>query len=242
MHGWLVSNDARACDAENVLFYNLQSAPSLGRAGAAGIRFERVFTEPPTAPDGLSGLAYYHRYQTTEQRDPFTRWRPARSLAHWRNLPLPLELARYHAAQSWFRMHGGAVEIVGSATGYNAKFGLRLALHTTAATAASAASLIKPIFDGVIASFQRHDGTDLDEVSARIADRLSEGAGVIRRLLMQDSHAILGAARLVRPWQQSVQWNPCDDRCVAGELLVVRDQPPGAPVLMSGELLEVEPS
>ncbi|MDD5511149.1 MAG: hypothetical protein PHI12_10120 [Dehalococcoidales bacterium] len=99
-------------------------------------------------------------------------------------------------------------------------------------------SVIKPLFDGVIAAFNGHDGTDMHVVTKRIAAELCTGQEEIVRLLEDEQMAILGSRRLVWPWREGIQWNPSDDRLVAGELSIAEFASQREWEL-SGELFEV---
>lgn len=78
--------------------------------------------------------------------------------------------------------------------------------------------LVKGIFDGVISAFQAH--TDKAVVAARLATVPPADPIEIEELLLDRRRAVLGVVpRLVSLHDVAVQWNPEDDRCVAGELL-----------------------
>jgi hypothetical protein len=117
-------------------------------------------------------------------------------------------------------------------------FGLRIVAHAPGDGAGDAASLVKPLVDGVVSALHRHDGHDLDELSRRLAFLHGIGPAAARELLVDDQTAALGTRRLL--WRRSggVQWDPGDDACVVGELRLERGAPAWA---LSGELFEVEP-
>jgi hypothetical protein len=99
--------------------------------------------------------------------------------------------------------------------------------------------LLKGIFDGVISSFQAHTDTAvLPDVVARLTTVLPADPVEIEELLLDRGRAVLGVvSRLVCLRDVGVQWNPADDRCVAGELLAA--EPVGPRWAIRGELVEL---
>jgi hypothetical protein len=99
--------------------------------------------------------------------------------------------------------------------------------------------VIKPVFDGVIAAFHQHDGTNDEELSKRLASKLGKDWAEILRHLHDSTIAVLGTRRLLWLRGEGVQWNPGDDGCVAGELLLDESSSSGF-FELSGELFEVK--
>jgi hypothetical protein len=75
-------------------------------------------------------------------------------------------------------------------------------------------SLIKPLIDGIISALHVHDGSKLDLVAKRLSERLDATPAVPAERLTNRAAAVLGERTLLRPFQNSVQWNPADDRLV----------------------------
>jgi hypothetical protein len=111
----------------------------------------------------------------------------------------------------------------------------------TAPAAASlvATNLLKPLSDGVVCAFHRHNGQDEDEIGRRLTARLPTERGAVRTFLNDEATAVLGTRRLLWPYRDSVQWNPADDLCVAAELRV-RPAAGKKKYLVQGELLAAE--
>ena len=116
--------------------------------------------------------------------------------------------------------------------------GLKVIVHPAKSAGLNLAALIKPIFDGVMAAFHRHDGSSMDLVTKRLAGDLRIEPEKVAALLGGKEMAVLGTRKLIWPWRNGVQWNLSDDLLVAGELLVADDSPTGQWKL-SGELFEV---
>jgi hypothetical protein len=77
------------------------------------------------------------------------------------------------------------------------------------------------------------------EIAALLAVDTGQSAGWIERVLLDDTHAVLGIAdRLVYLRAPRVQWNPADHLCVAGQVLC--REAPGDRWTLSGEIHAVE--
>ena len=120
-------------------------------------------------------------------------------------------------------------------------FGLSVTIRHPAGTAPRPVDLLKPVFDGVIAAFHGHAGPAdaLEVVSERVARRLGLPAQQVRAWLVSRETAVLGDRVLVRPYRENVAWNPADERCLAGELLL--DPVPGEWAI-SGALFAITPA
>ena len=94
-------------------------------------------------------------------------------------------------------------------------------------TSPAPARLVKGLVDGVVAAFETHSGPPekLDLVVSRLAASLGEPPETIRRWLTGRDLAVLSDRALIRPTRTHVAWNPGDDRCLAGEVLL--DPEPG---------------
>ncbi|MGI8923675.1 MAG: hypothetical protein ACR2HJ_06480 [Fimbriimonadales bacterium] len=82
------------------------------------------------------------------------------------------------------------------------------------------AGLVKVLFDGAISALHTHNGALLDIVVDRLSGAMGLDAGSVSRLLMENPCSPLGERRLIWPHKVCTQWNPADERCVAGELLL----------------------
>jgi len=115
--------------------------------------------------------------------------------------------------------------------------GLKVTIHVPKSTSRNLTSVIKLVFDGIVAAFSKHDGS-IDLVAKRLAAALGIDQQGLTYLLENKTMAILGARSLVWPRGNGVQWNPNDDLLVASELSLVDCVSEGEWEL-SGELFEV---
>jgi hypothetical protein len=99
------------------------------------------------------------------------------------------------------------------------------------------AGIVKTLFDGIIASFHVYEGNHLAEICKRLGERLGRSPVEIAQYLTDDTGAALGKRRLVSLRADGIQWNPADDRCVAGELLIEAGDSPSFE--LSGQLFPV---
>lgn len=239
LHATYVSGVDEACDAENILLYNV-GASYFARSSSNGLRLERAFSEPPPPPRLLKErFAHYQFYGSAKRQDGFAYWRSRRQLVQWEMSSEALGPST-SATSIWYWMKRGLGEAGGAVEQEPSRFGLRVAIHAPSGCVLNPAALIKPLFDGIIAAFHSHDGSMLEQVSDRLARKLDVDARKVAGHLLSDSVAVLGRRRLVWPWGKSVQWNPADDRCVAAELVVYTDKNRNGLWRLSGELFEVD--
>src|SRR5215211_2933134 len=120
-------------------------------------------------------------------------------------------------------------------------FGLSVTVRHTEGRGLNLTNLVKTVFDGAIASFHAHSGPIADQVRASLATTLQIAPSEVDARLLDQQRAILGARRLVWPFgRDGIQWNPADDRCLAGELLSVRTD--RGEWRLSGALFELKPA
>ena len=229
------------CDVENIVFYNVGSA-SFAHLQCKGIRFERVFSQPPMPPSNIvDGAKHYLSYTLTDRERGFTYWEPIHLLAKWEHLPCGMLTSSSKVASvwHWFKLGIGAgrVQRLVRSEVIEANLGLKVTIHVPKSTSLNLTSVIKPIFDGIVAAFSRHDGS-MNLVTKRLAAALGIDQKELTCLLESETMAILGARRLVWPRGSDVQWNPNDDLLVASELSLVDCVSEGEWEL-SGELFEV---
>ena len=230
------SESRELVDAENVLFYNIESSAAFAYSTRGGLRFERSYVPPPPLAR-LRAAAHYHCYGIADEAEGFATWRVGDSPVA-RFQAEPSLLGSLDVARLWYALKRGSVDLRGPAE-IAGDFALcvKVVLQPTHGSP-NAASLVKPIFDGAIAALQSHDHREsLPDVSARLAARMALSAPEVASLLVARANAVLGSTRLLWPWGNTVQWNPCDDRCVAGELVVSS----GTASALTGELYEVVP-
>jgi len=230
LEGVYTSQDRGLCDTENVLFYNVGTS-YFSRLCGSGLRFKRSFSSPPRAPHDLQGIPLHHvSYRTGPIDEPFVPQR--RTIAKCR-----AELTSLGLAEVWLAVSRGEVAIASSDREPRA-FGVSLSLKTPDRRPPNAAAVTKSLLDGLLCAFHVHDGSMLEEVTRRIAERLGVDEDEVARYLMRADRAILGRRPLVHRRGSSVQWNPADDLCVAAEVLVGRANESERTVL-TAELFEV---
>lgn len=211
-------------DAENVLFYNVGGA--FASSTRSGLRFERLYSTPSAPPVELSGRAlHYLRYEIAAPRAAFYGWQESKLLAEFDGIELPRIGSESKPVLVWFPLREAALPLVALADP-RAEFALRLRAEIPL-SAGSAASFVKPIFDGVIAAFQAHDGSQAAAIAAwmerSFATKLRGlNAARIAGLLADDSMAALGRYCIFDRHGDGFACDPEDDRCVAGELQVAR--------------------
>ncbi len=223
-------------DVENILFYNVGTsyfAPSARR----GVRFERAFSYPsPPQPLGAQNVVY-HRYTAASLDDEFTYWESSQVLARWTNVEVPRLGASSKPASIWHRMAASPIEIVARPEVLPSRFGLTVTITVPASVGAvNTVNVLKPLIDGLISSFQAHDG-ESDEVSRRVAAEIGIDPQTVASLLCRRDYALLGTRQLVVLRAQGVMWQPDDRLLLAGEVRVHTH--PGTQWLVSGTLFEI---
>lgn len=229
------------CDVENIVFYNVGTA-SFAHLKCKSIRFERVFSQPPTAPkSGASGWKHYLSYALIKRARGFTYWEPIRLLAKWEQLPCGKITGSSRVESVWHRFKlgiaAGRVQRLVASEAVASNLGLKVTIHVPKSTSLNLTSVIKPVFDGIVAAFSRDEGS-MNLATKRLAVALGIGQKELICLLENETMAILGSRRLVHPRGSGVQWNPNDALLVAGELSVA-DYAPEGEWQLSGELFEV---
>lgn len=207
------------CDVENVLIYNVGTGAFTG-AARHGLRFERGFARGPAAP-GLEDAPHYYRYELVQEDEPsFAVWARGRTIASIRTSgPGALGGDSAKVASIWHAAKRGEITVPrGNAP--PGDWGMTVTVRSPHSV--HPAPLVKALFDGLVASLHVHDGTDLEEISARIAQQLYVEPDEIEALLLEESKAALGSRRLAWLRGEGVQWNPGDDQCVAGSLHIER--------------------
>jgi len=223
-------------DVENILFYNVGTsyfAPLARR----GVRFERAFSYPsPPQPLGTQNAAY-HRYTTASLDEEFVYWKSSQLLARWTNVEIPRLSASSKPASIWHRMVASPMEIVARPEAPPPRFGLTVMIAAPASMGTvNTVDVLKPLIDGLVSSFQAHDG-EPDEVSRRIAAELGIDRQTVASLLCRRDRALLGARQLVVLRAQGVMWQPNDHLLLAAEVRVHTH--PGTQWLVSGALFEI---
>lgn len=233
IHAIFASSTMDLFDVENVLFYNVGTG-YFARSARWGLRFERSFAEPPPMYEGAVA-PNYQSYRLEPKQEGFTHWTASHRLAEWDSVSCRPISAGTRAESVWYDMKRGTIRVLGG-TGQGVKrFGLALTIHAPNGSMLNLAAVVKPFFDGVVASFHQHDDAADKEVSRRLALSLGVGLNEIHAALQDRERNILGTRRLLWPWGDYVQWNPADDSCAAGSLMLEHSER----WHLSGQLFEV---
>jgi hypothetical protein len=223
------------CDAENVLIYNIGTAPFTA-ASRNGLRIERSFQhwrQPPRP-----SFEHHHSYTICKREWPFLGWRIGTDLLRWDGVPVPRVTTASKPSSIWYTLKSILNDTGVGRT--NRVFGVEVSLVIPGQDSlSSAAAIVKPLLDGVIAALHAHDGRDLQGVGGRIAQQLSIDPEEVVSLLMRDAGAVLGVRTVVRPYRNAVQWYPDDESCVAA-LLTIDRSVNATEWRMSGRAFDVE--
>ena len=215
-----VSESNLKCDAENVLLYNI-GAPAFKDLCKNGLCFERGshhFRKPNFAME----MNHYYHYS---QRNEFVIWREDEVLAWWREIEFPTPKSTSKPHLFWKEMKEGQKKGQVNCSHPKVtpnKFGLDITLNIPNNVWCNLAVLIKPLLDGVISAFHRHDVPDDKTILERLAGLTGFSVAEAERLLCEELDPILGARKLVWAFKQTIQWNPADDACVACKVKIER--------------------
>jgi hypothetical protein len=242
LRGVFISDDRALVDAENVLFYNLHARSFVGAPEC--LRFERVRLSPPPAPGILESAGrYHHVYEAVRLADGFSSWQmTADDLVRWVDVPCPGIGGERAGWSMWRGMSraSGSHDLGAPHAHSGEDFGLIATLRVPAGVRCTAVSAVKAVVDGAIASFQRFpaESERAREVASLLAPALGEAEQEVLGWLTEDRARLF----LEPPFNRRgrVALNPCDDRCVVGELTVIAD-PSIATPLMSGRIAAVVP-
>lgn len=236
------SADKTFVDAENVLIYNVGES-CFSEVAAHGIRFERVFREPPPSRKPLRepGVRHYVAYRSAAPIAEFTHWPRGKLIATWSNAVWPTN-AGTSPTPFWLAIRAAGPQTVASSRGRTKLIGLRVTV-AGGEKPIRPAKMIKPVFDAAISAFHVHSEPSVMRAAVeRLAARGLGDTAALEQLLTDLRFDLLGPRNLVAPYgsganTDGVKWNPEDERCVAGEL---RWTPRAEDRVFSGELFEVE--
>lgn len=214
-------------DAENVLFYNVGTSTFRHLAGTT-----LIFEKDRAPSDPASGYPYYSKYEVV--RDP--------SLSLYE---LDSELARFDTGEGldlsdptavWLAVKRGHQETY--RLNLDADYALLATIGGRAARKRNLANVIKTVFDGVIAAFACHTvGTTLRDIAEKLSVKTGAEVDEVIQHIRDEQNAVLATGLLAWPRASGIQWNPPDDRCVAG--LLTRDE--NHQCALSGSLWSVRP-
>lgn len=220
LHAMFAGEKPDGSDIENLALYNIDAFKTAGRNG---IRFEAGAAVPPVS-DGIN-YPFYYCYELQPAEGGFVQWQVVRELASFGWIDLDRFTGDRKLAQVWLALKRSQPAVAEVPLGAGVPFAVLATIRSPLQKVDPRPDLLmKPVFDGIIASFQRHiDTAVLADVSARLATALPlAGAAEIAEHLRDDHRAVLGGVdQLVRPYRSAGTWNPGDHWCLAGQLLVV---------------------
>jgi hypothetical protein len=232
-----ISPIKEACDAENILFYNIGN--NFFPAKLKGFRFERVFSIPPSPPKPFGkAIEHYQRYHAVPCEAKYEYWAKKGTIVEFETQCFKTTTLLENPAFVWFSIKCGSKKLDFFPSSKPAYFGLRLAVNLPFNTSKNIVSLVKPLFDGVIAAFHSHDGTNQQEISRRISSVINQPVDIVSSYLSDNENAVLGARTLLYLRSKGIQWNPADHLCVLGELSF--EKTTRSNIHLSGELFLLE--
>jgi hypothetical protein len=233
------STQEGAFDVENVLLYNVGSN-GFGHLCNNGLHFERRMVLPPEVQIELMKTPmHYHLYSVVTKDTKFNYWKKGKNLACWADIPcIPLR-GEIKPHSIWCAMKNGFVEV--NDDHYSPSlYGVQIKVKAPFGTKINLAAIVKPVLDGIISSFHTHNGSDIIEISERLAKILGENKQGVEKMLMDTQMNTLGTRNLLHKFGQNIQWNPADDTCVTADILF--DNSIDGGWSLSGELFKVEKS
>ena len=231
------STQEGAFDVENVLLYNVGSN-GFGHLCNNGLHFERRMVLPPEVQkELLKPPMHYHFYSVVSKDTEFNYWKKGRNFACWADIPcIPLR-GEIKPHSIWCAMKNGFVEVNND---HPSLYGIQIKVKAPIGTTINLASIVKPVLDGIISSFHTHNGSDIIELSERLAKLLGENKQMVEKMLIDTQMNMLGTRNLLHKFGHNIQWNPADDTCVKADILFDNSSDGGWS--LSGELFKVEQS
>ncbi len=227
-------------DIENVLLYNVGSNVFRHLCNN-GLHFERRIVLPPEIQIKLFEPPMHYHYYSVVCRDvKFNYWKKGRKLACWADIlciPLRGEIKPHSI---WYAMKNGFIEVNNDHQSPSL-YGVQIIVKAPFGTTINLASIVKPVLDGIISSFHTHNGSDIIELSERLAKILGENEHTVEKMLMDSQMNILGTRNLLHKFGQNIQWNPADNTCVTADILFDHSMEDGG-WSIGGELFKVEQS
>jgi hypothetical protein len=233
LHAIYTNPSTERVDIENALLYNVGTS-SFRNSAHTELKFERSF-DAPASPRGH--LEHYYRYEVVPLSEPLSAWRRGPPLVDWSSRLASLSFDTKPAVV-WWATKDGEIETHLDRP-HAGSFGLQLEVEAPE-TARNLADFVKPLTDGAIAALQCHaPGPDVAELAEFVAPSLGVDPATVAEALCDDSGAVLSGNRLLWKRGMGVQWNPADDRCVAG--ILRRKGSSAAGWVVRGELFHPEP-
>ena len=211
-----VSKEARGrfFDVENVLFYNVRVG-NFEKSSRHGLRFRYLDEEPPQPPESSAYFPHYQSYELVKKATPFLNQynsvasyefglppfqKPELNDVWWGSVNAEWNL---NAERKLKLNRGEALE----------RFAVRVDARYPQLKGEYAVRRVKKVFDG-IASAMHFWKNPHEKLVRKVVSHLKVSSKSVREKFQVNEHALLGERH------SSPNWNPADDRCIAGELLL----------------------
>jgi len=204
------------CDLENILLYNVGTG-KFKNLCQQGFLLERSFRSGTYLPIENINYPHYQRYEVSSSEHFPIYWDINNLLASWKDIPLRKLTSDAKPHDYWKTFKESNVAI-SSNVSYSGNFGMDIQVLMPERKGFNLAAVVKSMLDGIIAAFHVHSGNQMELVSERLSRNLSVEAQYVKKLLLDDSCAVLGRRDLLHQFKNNVQWNPADDKCVAIKL------------------------
>jgi len=143
LHATYASGVGDPCDAENILFYNVGAA-TFAHTCSRGLRFERVFAEPPLAPWPLpKSPLHYQSYCPADISADFQHWRRGTVVGRW-NLEVPSFDTLKSASRVWYLMKSQSALVETGSAPELPSFGLSVTIGASEGHRLNPPTLITP--------------------------------------------------------------------------------------------------
>lgn len=200
-------------DLENVLFYNIGSAPFRPFAANLILAKDCSHQETKTTDEGAE-FPHRYVYKIYDSENQMDFWGKHTLAAEWESLSVPVSLSINKAVVYWRALRENPEKVHSYHKLQSSNFGVKIKLSVPKTKTVNLTSVVKPMLDGVICAFHSADQC-LQKESSLIASRL----GVPKQQLLSSDNDILGPHRFIYPYREnSVKWNPRDNHCLAFEI------------------------
>jgi hypothetical protein len=143
-----ISGTEARFDVENVLIYNVGER-YFTNSTHNGLILERLFSETPSRCTLKTPYPNYQSYRMAPRGENFSYWQKKRVLSRWASIRCD-DLK--DASRVWYQMASGSRSMPAKPARSLMRFGLGITIRHPHGSILSAASIVKPVFDGIIAS------------------------------------------------------------------------------------------
>lgn len=213
-------------DVENLVFYNI-GASYFRPCCKQGIRFE--WKRNPCGSDPR----YTYRL-TADGRFAHTRTEPE-PLASWNGIKLQSINGDTRAGLIWRDIKRMGKDAIKARKEPHCGYFAVTAKLEGDVGGKNPTAIVKPLFDGIILALAQDSGRNRGPVLVSLSRLLGEKPEIITQWLDETRSAVLGKYPLFR---KDGVGNPPDNRCIAGELLLVQSE---GDLVFSGALYAAEP-